>query len=186
MSSKQFIVSGLFFLLASQSTLVAYAQDATAFPTQIPSPTPVSSYQLPYPGMLPDNPLYFLKVIRDDIISFFISKPLEKADFALTQSDKNVEASYLMVTTEQGKDDLAFKTFSQAQDYFETAITQAADARRQGYSITEMYKKLDASHKNHQLMLKAVGTQTRQEKSQVFNQELSREESFTKMIKALR
>ena len=53
-------------------------------------------YQLPYPGMLPDNPLYFLKVFRDNLTSFFINKPLDKAHFDLLQSDKDVEASYLL------------------------------------------------------------------------------------------
>src|ERR1700683_4754974 len=102
MNFKQITLSviTLFFAVYIQLT-TAYAQEAS---TSAIAPSPSSvDYQLPYPGMLPDNPLYFLKVFRDTLTSFFINKPLDKANFDLLQSDKNVEASYLLVTQEQGK-----------------------------------------------------------------------------------
>jgi hypothetical protein len=34
------------------------------------STTPIS-YDLPYPGMLPDSPVYFVKVARDRVMRFF-------------------------------------------------------------------------------------------------------------------
>ena len=38
-------------------------------------------YELPYPGILPDNPLYFLKQIRDWIMERLITDPLKKIEF---------------------------------------------------------------------------------------------------------
>ena len=32
------------------------------------------NYELPYPGMLPDNPFYFLKVLRDGIVKLLINE----------------------------------------------------------------------------------------------------------------
>lgn len=47
-----------------------------------------SDYQLAYPGLLPDNPLYVLKVLRDKIIAFLITDPQKKTDYFLLQADK--------------------------------------------------------------------------------------------------
>src|SRR5271154_6818482 len=105
MTIKRFTLSGITFIFAVYLTLAtaAYAQVASSSSqtvTQI-------DYQLPYPGMFPDNPLYFLKVFRDQLTAFFLSKPLDRAQFDLLQSDKNAEASYLLVTQQVGKTDLA-------------------------------------------------------------------------------
>ena len=184
MKYKQLIIKGFFLFFAVQFTLAtAYAQVASK--PQDPSPTSVD-YPLPYPGMLPDNPLYFLKLFRDDLTSFFLSKPLDRAQFDLMQSDKNVEASYLLVTQEVGKTDLAFKTFSQAQDAFAQAIDQTDSAKKQGYSTSEIDKKLSFSNQKHLQILQSIGQQTGQKNSQVFQNERSRIETFTKQIDALR
>src|SRR3989344_6985739 len=52
----------------------------------------VEEYTLPYPGILPDNLLYPIKVFRDRIVSFLISDPLKKAEFNLLQADKRLQA----------------------------------------------------------------------------------------------
>src|SRR5258708_38682343 len=112
MTYKRVVFSGITFVVAVYLTLAtAYAQAAVT-PTQPISSTPID-YQLPYPGLLPDSPLYFLKMLRDNLTSFFLSKPLDKANFELLQSYKNIEASYLLVTQEAGKSGVAWQTFSQ-------------------------------------------------------------------------
>ena len=56
------------------------------------TPTPTPNYLLPYPGMLPDNPLYMLKAMRDRVINFLIADSQKKAEFYLLQSDKRLNA----------------------------------------------------------------------------------------------
>jgi len=192
MKSQQIILSGIVLFIAIQIPLVtAYAQAASSSVARMPSPTlssdsaKTSDYQLPYPGLLPDNPLYFLKIIRDNLTSVFISKPLDKASFDLLQSDKDVEASYLLIIREQGKGDLALKTYAQSQDYFEDAIKQTLNARKQGYSIQDTSKKLQAANKKHVQMLQSIGGETRQENSQIYKNEHHRAEALTQMVKAL-
>jgi hypothetical protein len=185
MSYKRVSFSIIVFFVAVYITLAtAYAQVASSTAMQQPEPTPLA-YQLPYPGMLPDNPLYFLKALRDKLTVFFLSKPLDKADFNLLQSDKNVEASYLLVTQEAGKTDLALTTFSQGQDYFEEGINQSVDAKKQGYSITEMSKKLAAANQKHIQILHAIEQQIGKNDTQVFQTETQRAKTFTKQIRAL-
>ena len=140
MNFKQLILSIVTFFISIYILLAtAYAQEikTTVTPVDsagtvaVTSPTPVD-YQLPYPGMLPNNPLYLLKVFRDNLTAFFLSKPIDKANFDLMQSDKNVQASYLLITQQQGKTLLAFQTFSQAQDDFEQAIDQTRVQKKTG------------------------------------------------------
>ena len=186
MHYKQIVLSVVIFSLAVYITLAtAYAQVASSSSAKMPSTSEVNSYQLPYPGMLPDNPLYFLKVFRDDLTALFLGKPLDKAEFDLLQSDKNVEASYLLVTQQQGKAALAWTTFSTAQDYFDQAISQTESAQKQGYSVKDISKRLATANQKHVQTLQAVAQQTNQKNSQAFQTELNRTDTFTKAIKTL-
>ncbi len=184
MNAKQLTLSGITFIAAVYITLAtAYAQVASS--SSQTSSNPQVDYQLPYPGMLPDNPLYFLKAFRDNLTAFFLSKPLDKAQFDLLQSDKNVQASYLLTTQEVGKANLAQQTFSKGQENFSEAITQTVAAQKQGYSISEMSKKLDLANQKHQQILKIVEQQDGQKDSQQFQTELGHIKEFAKEIKAL-
>ena len=66
----------------------------TPIPKLTPMPTPVDpdvigiEYVLPYPGILPTHPLYFLKIVRDRIIELLISDRVNKAEFYILQADK--------------------------------------------------------------------------------------------------
>ena len=163
---------------------IAYAQVVSSSSADVTLPQQID-YQLPYPGLLPDNPLYFLKEIRDNVTAFFLSKPLDKAEFDLLQSDKNVEASYLLVTQEQGKGDLAWATFTQGQDDFDQAIIQTTSAKKQGYSTQDISKRLYLSNQKHEQLLHALIQETNQQSSQTGKNELDRIGAFTKEIKAL-
>jgi len=190
MMYKKIIFSSFVFLIAIYIPLfTVYAQESTSSASNsglIPStiPTPVD-YQLPYPGMLPDNPLYFLKVMRDNLTAFFLSKPIDKANFDLLQSDKNVQASYLIVTQQPGKTLLAFQTFSQAQDYFDQALTQAQNAKKQGYSTKDFAGKLSNANQKHEQILQALAQERHQSSSQTVQKEQDRVQTFTKEIGSL-
>ncbi|MGH7203462.1 MAG: DUF5667 domain-containing protein [Candidatus Levyibacteriota bacterium] len=166
--------------LLTVSTLPVYADDNPP----LPSPTPTSTYQLPYPGLLPDNPLYFLKSLRDNMMGFFIGKPLDKAEFMLLQSDKQVAASYLLITKEN-KTDLAVSAFSQAQDYLEEAIEQTVNAHKQGMNITEMTKKLADANQKHFQVLDEINQQLNEVDKKKFQNEQNKEADLAKKIKAL-
>ncbi len=184
MSAKNiFIVSISILFFVRGVAFPVFAQESA--PSASTPPAKIVNYQLPYPGMLPDNPLYFLKVIRDTLLAFFISKPLDKANFYLLQSDKNVEASYLLITQQQGEVSLAVSTFSQAQDDFHYAITQTKDAKRQGYNIKGISEKLAAAQQKHVQILHALAKQNDKKDAQEIQNELAREEIFAKEVKIL-
>ena len=77
-------------LLFLSVPVVVFAQDSgTQAAGLVPSPI---NYPLAYPGILPDNPLYPLKMLRDRIVFFLINDPFKKAEFNLLQADKRLGA----------------------------------------------------------------------------------------------
>jgi hypothetical protein len=77
-------------------------------------------YDLPYPGILPDNPLYMLKILRDKLIPILITSPDKKIQFYLLQADKGILSSSILI--EKGNYSLADKTLLKAENYM-TEIT---------------------------------------------------------------
>lgn len=99
-----FVFVGLFFLLffACSTTTKAFAQKDTPQITETPTPPVASSspkikYDLAYPGILPDNPLYKIKVLRDKITKSLISDNYKKIDFYLLQADKGILATAMLL-----------------------------------------------------------------------------------------
>lgn len=142
-----FLLSFSFF--ASKS----YAGSETL--TASPSSRPDVNYELPYPGLLPDSPIYFLRVTRDRIIGFLISDPLKKTEFDLLQADKRLNAGIYLLA--KGKTSLALSTVSKAENYFEQAINEMNSAKKQGRTVSAIEGRMkDAVVKHRQELEKFV------------------------------
>src|SRR5205823_3865940 len=106
------------FLIVMYAPLAFAEDDALVSPAVIMSPTPTPAqtvdYTLPYPGLLPDNPLWPVKAFRDKSISMFISDPMKKAEFDLLQADKRVNASLYLFNQSKDKEALVSQTISKA------------------------------------------------------------------------
>ncbi|MBF8250036.1 MAG: LPXTG-motif cell wall anchor protein, partial [Candidatus Levybacteria bacterium] len=88
------------FLIFLSSFSISFAKsDLAAAQTATPSSNQEVNYELPYPGLLPDSPLYFLRVTRDKLVSFLISDPLKKAEFDLLQADKRLNAGIYLLNS---------------------------------------------------------------------------------------
>ena len=106
-------------------------------------------YQLPYPGILPDHPLYFAKIIRDQMMVFFTRDPIKKAELYLLFSDKRVAMAQELV--KKNKYQLSITTFSKGEKYFLKIVSLLKQAKKQGVSATNEFKdKLKAANKKHQ------------------------------------
>ncbi len=182
MFRKKIALALTIFLLSPVMVTSVFAQYAN--PTKIPSPKSVD-YQLSYPGLLPDHPLYFLKTARDRIMSFFISKPLEKAEFNLLQADKRVQASYTLFKKGEREIDLSQSTFSKSANYFEESLNNTYDAKSQGMETSEFTKKLENSNKKHQQILMDITTAQNGKYKKKFATEHERLEQFEKRVKGL-
>lgn len=102
------------FLLSLVSVAPVSAQSITAFENTI------IDYQLPYPGILPDNPLFFLKQTRDSIQLFLAQDPLAKAEVFLQLSDKSLSAA--LELSKKGKHKLTIERVAKSEELFAKAI----------------------------------------------------------------
>jgi len=115
---KKIITMIVGIVLFSMTTAVQ-AQEAVAPLAEI-SPKPRVEYTLPYPGMLPDNPLYFLKKLRDTVMEKVIADPMKKAEFYVLQADKRLVMGQMLA--EQKKNELTETTVSKGSKYMIQAM----------------------------------------------------------------
>jgi len=74
-----------------------------------------SDYVLPYPGILPDSPLYFIKMVRDRVVGWLITDPVKKAEYNLLMADKRINAGLMLIS--YGKEELGETTISKGRQY---------------------------------------------------------------------
>ena len=105
-------------------------------------------YQLPYPGILPDNLLYPVKQFRDFFWIFFTRDNLKKADIYHLVADKKVNA--VIMLADKGKWGQAVETYTAAENDFNAAVKYYTLAKQQGSSASqETVLKLKLSNQKH-------------------------------------
>lgn len=172
---KKICVLTLSLLVFLLSFNISFAQEI--------SPTPKVDYELPYPGLLPDSPIYFLRIIRDKTVSFLISDPLKKAEFNLLQADKRLNAGIYLF--KKGKFSLALSTISKAENYFEESLEKARKARGEGMDISDIVRKLTNSARKHQEELSSLEEKSPQSFKESFKTQRKRVEVFEKEVRRL-
>jgi hypothetical protein len=173
------LTSALIFLLSfSPFVCKAYAvaEDSSASQS-----SQQINYELPYPGLLPDSPLYFLRAIRDRIVGLLISDPLKKSEFNLLQADKRLNAGIYLFN--KGKTSLALSTISKAENYFSKALDNVGEAKKQGESTSEIQGRLKDSLKKHEQELDFLTKNVDANFKVNFEKELKRVTDFEERLK---
>lgn len=135
-------------ILAAPALAVSPAQTVTLTPTPADSMVQKVEYLLPYPGILPDHPLYFLKALRDRILEFLIVDPLRKAEFYLLQADKRLNMGVFFNT--KGVADKAAESAVIAEQFMERTVSGLVAFKNAGSvvpaSLVERLEKATAKH----------------------------------------
>lgn len=90
-------------------------------------------YQLPYPGILPNHPLYFLKQIRDTLLDRLIVDPLRKTEFYILQADKRLSMGLMLF--DKGNGILGESVISKGEQYLNKTVMQLTDVKNSGREI---------------------------------------------------
>ncbi len=93
----------------------------------------VVEYVLPYPGILPDHPLFAIKTLRDWIFEQLITDPFRKTEFYILQADKRL--SMALAFMDKAKPEGALAAVSDAQGFMEKAIKTVAPLRASGQEV---------------------------------------------------
>lgn len=126
-------------------------------PTTIVIEEPKSvDYFLAYPGILPDNILYPIKMIRDRIWLSLTSDPLKKAEVLLLFADKRLGAAKALI--DGNKQDKGITTLTKAEKYLDQAIAQEKVAANKGKDTGAFKEKLIKAQLKHEEILLELKT----------------------------
>lgn len=116
----------------------------------------VTAYQFPWPGMLPDHPLYKLKVLRNKIIANIIYSPVKKVEFDLLMADKTLYAGKLLL--EKGQGELAKETALKGENYFSILVADYARAKQRNEVIPwQLRVRIVRAYEAHQQLIDYLG-----------------------------
>lgn len=109
----------------------------------------VGDYYLPYPGILPDHPLYRVKMLRDRIRLVLANTPEKKFELQLLYADKRIGAAEVLQNG--GKVALAQETAFKAEGY----LVQAANSA-ESINEAELWQRLRRASVKHLSILEAM------------------------------
>jgi len=105
-------------------------------------------YYFAYPGkILPDNPLWFLKVVRDKIWLGITTDLSKKAELNLLFADKRLVSSRMLF--EKNKPELALSTLTKAEKYLEKAANNEEASRKEGGDTSNLLLRLANASLKH-------------------------------------
>jgi hypothetical protein len=111
-------------------------------------------YYLPYPGLLPDSPLYKVKALRDRIALLLTWNEESKARRELLYSDKRINAAMFLV--EGGKNSLGVTTATKAEKYLESAVGRAVRQAQSGRDVKSLLTDLSKACAKHLEVLQGL------------------------------
>ena|SRR3989338_3968217 len=112
--------------------------------------TSSSEYKLPHPGMLPDNPLYKIKTLRDKIMVFFIRDPMDLAEKHIQLADRQLYEA--LKVAEKGNIPLAVHTAFKGEHQMTLATSQIRNIETIEELSEIKEKSLSASQKHRELL----------------------------------
>lgn len=124
----------------------------------------IVKYDLAFPGMLPDKPLYKLKVLRDRISVALMSDHQRKIDFYLLQTDKGILATAMLV--DYGKIDLAQTTALKAEHNYTILVNEIKQTSKK--PDADIFQKLKIAAAKHQEVLNSIIKKLPAEKQKTF------------------
>lgn len=134
------------FAVTYRSVHAAASPVATATATVSPTPA-VIDYPFPYPGVLPDSPLWVFKAVRDRVILWLTFDKIANTEKLLFYSDKRLEAARVLI--EGGKADIGITTSVKAEKYLSDAVNQLLLAKKEGGNIDLLEARMKKSTVAH-------------------------------------
>lgn len=104
-------------------------------------------YYLAYPGILPDHPLYWLKMARDRILLLLTNDPLQKFDRLLLYADKRLGAAKVLIEGNQPA--LGVTTATKAEKYLERSLKEFNKLRQAEKAIPELEDRFEKALLKH-------------------------------------
>lgn len=161
------------------------AQEVATDTAFLATPSSEVNYDLAYPGILPDNPLYFLKAFRDRVVSLLITDTMKKVEFMVLTSDKRMFAGLMLL--EKEKYDLGIETLSKSNNYMHEALVAFTTFRKTHKDQASSLKgKLYNSVRKHKELAEKQKTSIPDQYKSRLQNEITRMEEFEKTLVSLK
>ncbi len=154
---KRIVLSGSLIVYFFVVVLMQAAQPAFAEEKPVPIDMEINAveYDLPYPGMLPDHPLYVLKSARDAVMVFLTRDYIKKSELMLLLSDKHVAMA--MALAKNGEWGDAAELLQQSEDMFDEMLTTLEESASQGVSPgEELIQQVTMSNEKHKEVIQQL------------------------------
>lgn len=145
-----------------------YSAEEALVPVEATTEAKVVEYYLPYPGILPDSPLYKLKAIRDKVRLLITYDEGTKAKLELEYADKRINAA--LALAEGNKRSLAITTATKAEKYLESSTNRVLKLIKLGRDEKSLLLTLEKAAAKHGEILVLMGTGTGDEQDQALAQ----------------
>ena len=116
-------------------------------------PTPVD-YSLPYPGLIPDHPLYPLKRLRDWLLIVFTRDPVKKIELHILLADKKLVMGELLYDKRKTK--LSVETFYEGEIEQSNAVAVLSVYKTSDNPPVGLTDKLELSVKKHKEVMLGI------------------------------
>lgn len=142
------------FFLLYQVPATTTAQTPPPVSSALPTPTPAIEYALPYPGLLPGQPLYAVKQWRDRILLFFTRDAAKKSTLLLLLADKKL--AMVLQLIEQQKFELAAGTLAESQDHLLSGTKLLIALKQDNMLPVGLAEKFDTASRKHTEILSGL------------------------------
>lgn len=155
-----FIIPTLFYVINTSSSIPLYSQTVNFSGGKV-------IYDLPYPGILPDNPLYLVKMVRDRLLDWATRDNIKKAQLYLLYTDKRAASAILL--SKKGKNSSAISTLTKGEKYFLKIPDLIILAKKQGVTIPEsLFHRIKLSNDKHKEIIEDIAKQSPQGEEKQF------------------
>ncbi len=147
------LVMGLGVLVLVMSIFSSVARGASGESVANTPPVVVSKieYYLPYPGILPDSPIYKVKMVRDRVVLWLTFGEQKKAEKELLYANKRIGAAVALA--DGGKKELAVSTATKAEKYLESAMARVDKLLAAGVDAKSLKLELEKATVKHKEIL---------------------------------
>ncbi|MFC1711102.1 DUF5667 domain-containing protein [Patescibacteria group bacterium] len=142
----------------------------------------VIDYYMAYPGILPDHPLYWLKMLRDRLLLALTRDPVQRFEKLLLYADKRLGAAKVLI--EGSKVQLGVTTATKGEKYLEQAVNQYFELKESGKVDLKLEQKLLNANLKHQQILEQTLNKIPDQAKNAINKEIEKIKANLERLKS--
>lgn len=112
------------------------------------------NYYMPYPGILPDHPVYWIKMMRDKIVEVLTLDLNKRVELWVLYADKRMGAAAVLV--DGNKRELGVETAEKSVAYLNRAVTGLEELKEKGVDVGDLANRMERGTLRHAQVLKRL------------------------------